>query len=187
MSTIAYIHDKTEKIVRKAASRDPFEICRSMQIRVHYKDLGTVLKAYYFYQSRIRNIVINSRSGMTVRRILCAHELGHAVLHGELAAMRGFQELELFDRSAPAEYEANLFAAEPLISDEELLPLLNDRDKSFFSIAKELYVPAELLDFKFRLLKTRGLRMESPLTSPADFLKKELPECFEPEYSFEGA
>ena len=70
--------------------------------------------------------------------------------------MCGFQELELFDRSAHAEYEANLFAA-------------------------------ELLDFKFRLLKTRGLRMESPLTSPADFPKKELPECFEPEYGFEGA
>lgn len=150
---------------------------RRSQIHIHYKDLGTALKAYYFYQSRIKNIVINSRSGIVVRRLLCAHELGHAILHDKLAAMRGFQELELFDMSVPAEYEANLFAAELIISDDELLELLNERDKSFFSIAKELYVPAELLDFKFRILKNKGLRIESPYIVQADFLKNSISEC----------
>lgn len=116
---------------------------------------------------------------MIVRRILCAHELGHASLHGKLATMRGFQESELFDKSDPAEYEANLFSAELIIPDEELLDLINDRDKSFFSIAKELYVPAELLDFKFRILKSKGLRIESPYIARADFLKNDFPGCFE--------
>lgn len=76
MSSIEFIHNKVEEIIKKYDSRDPFHICRYMNIRIHYKDLGTALKAYYFYQSRIKNIVINSRSGMIVRRILCAHELG---------------------------------------------------------------------------------------------------------------
>lgn len=93
--------------------------------------------------------------------------------------MRGFQESELFDKSDPAEYEANLFSAELIIPDEELLDLINDRDKSFFSIAKELYVPAELLDFKFRILKSKGLRIESPYIARADFLKNDFPGCFE--------
>ncbi len=70
--------------------------------------------------------------------------MGHAVLHGDLAAIRGFQETELFDRVVPTEYEANLFAAELVIPDDELFELLSDRDKSFFCIAEELYVPAEL-------------------------------------------
>ena len=89
--------------------------------------------------------------------------------------MRGFQELELFDMTAPAEYEANLFIAELIISDEYLLELLNERDKSFFRIANELYVPAELLDFKFRILKNKGLRIESPYVAQADFLKNNIP------------
>lgn len=89
--------------------------------------------------------------------------------------MRGFQELELFDMTTPAEYEANLFIAELIISDEDLLELLNERDKSFFRIANELYVPAELLDFKFRILKNKDLRIESPYVAQADFLKNNIP------------
>lgn len=176
MSNINFIYEKVNALTRKFDTRDPFEICKEMDIHIHYKDLGNALKAYYFYQSRIKNIIINSRSGTIVRRILCAHELGHAVLHGNLAAMHGFQELELFDTLIPTEYEANLFAAELIISDEEILELLNDRDKSFFSIAKELYVPADLLDFKFRVLKHKGLRIESPYIAQSNFLKNDISE-----------
>ncbi len=178
MPKIKYICEKANKLITKYDTRDPFEICRNINIRIHYKDLGTAIKAYYFYQSRIKNIVINSRSGSIVRRILCGHELGHAVLHDRLAAMRGFQELELFDSLVPAEYEANLFAAELIIPDDDVLELLNDQDKSFFSIAKELYVPAELLDFKFHVLKNKGYRLESPVLTQSSFLKNDVPGCF---------
>ena len=179
MSSISYISEKADALIKKYDTRDPLALCRELRIRVRYKDLGTAVKAYYFYQSRIKNIVLNSRSGSIVQRVLCAHELGHAVLHGKLAAMRGFRELELFDRTVPAEYEANLFAAELLVSDEELLRLLNDRDKTFFGISRELYIPAELLDFKFRILKHKGYHLEAPCLAPSDFLKGELPGSFQ--------
>lgn len=179
MTSIDYIAQKVDTLLQKHHTRDPFELCGRLGIRVRYKDLGTSVKAYYFYQSRIKNIVLNSRSGKIAQRVLCAHELGHSVLHGELAAMRGFQELELFDNSAAAEYEANLFAAELIVSDEELFDLLNDRDKTFFSVSKELYIPSELLDFKFRILKNKGYRLEAPYLAKPDFLKGSLPGCFE--------
>jgi len=41
----------------------------------------------------------------------------------------------------------------------------------FFQAAKALYVPSELLDFKFRILKRRGYKVESPITANGDFLK----------------
>ena len=88
----------------------------------------------------------------------------------------GGQDLELFDSLIPTEYEANVFAAELLIDDNELLGLLNDSDSSFFSVAKKLCVPAELLDFKFRVLKNKGYRIEPPYIAQSDFFKKELPE-----------
>ncbi len=173
------ISDKIAALIRKYNTRDPFQLCDDLGIRIRYKDLGTVMKAYYFYQSRIKNIVLNVRSGNIVQKTLCAHELGHALLHGELAAMRGFQELELFDTTLRTEYEANMFAAELLIDDNELRELLNDSEKSFFGVAKELYVPAELLDFKFRILKNKGYHLEAPYIARSDFLKGDIPGCFD--------
>lgn len=173
------ISEKIEALIRKYETRNPFELCDNLNIRIRYKDLGTSMKAFYFYQSRIKNIVLNTRSGRIVQKILCAHELGHALLHGELAAMRGFQELEMFDMTSHTEYEANLFAAELLIDDNELLELLNDSEKSFFGVAKELYVPAELLDFKFRILKNKGYHIEAPYIAQSDFLKGNIPGCFD--------
>ena len=67
-----------------------------------------------------------------------------------------------------------MFAAELIISDEEILKLLNDSSKSIFSIAQELYVPVELLDFKFRILKNKGLKIEAPYNAQSNFLKNNI-------------
>lgn len=174
MTSIPEISQKIDHLIKKHDTRDPFKLCKELKIKVHYKDLGYALKAFYFYQSRIKNIVINSRSGKIVQRVLCGHELGHSILHTELAALHGFQEIELFESSIPAEYEANLFAAELIIPDNDLFELLNDKDKTFFSIAKELYVPAELLDFKFRILKNKGYHLEAPFIAQPNFLKNDI-------------
>jgi len=154
-------------------------LCEELGIRVRYMDCENPLKVYFVTVSRIKNIVINNRVHDAVQRILLAHELGHAILHREIALLRGFQELELFDSTSPAEYEANLFAAELLIEDGELLDLLNDDDKSFFGVAKALSVPAELLDFKFRVMKRKGYRIEAPYLANSNFLKNELPKCYD--------
>lgn len=44
-------------------------------------------------------------------------------------------------------------------------------DTFFFSVAKELEVPPELLDFKFRILKLKGWQIESPILANSNFLK----------------
>lgn len=179
MSSIDYIADAAEKLTRKYDTRNPYEICDALGVRIRVKDLGTDIKAYYFYQSRIRNIVLNRRVSEIVRRILVAHELGHDRLHKEIAMLKGFQEIELFDMVRPSEYEANIFAAELLINDAELLEKFNDRDTSFFGIAQELCVPAALLDFKFRVMKHKGYRIEAPYIAHGDFLKNDIDGCFE--------
>ena len=170
MVKIRYISEKVAELIQKYSTRDPFELCEKLNINIRYKDLGSSIKAFYFYQSRIKNIVINVQSEQIMRNILCAHELGHAVLHGDRAAMRGFQEIDLFDAMVPTEYEANLFAAELLIDEQELLENMEE-SKTFFDLAKELYVPPELLEFKFRLLQARGFLVQAPIIARSDFLK----------------
>ena len=178
MANIDYISRMANELIQKFDTRNPFEICQGLDIKIRLKDLGRDIKAYYFYHSRIRNIVLNSNVSDAVRRIMVAHELGHDRLHKETAMLKGFQELELFDRANPAEYEANLFAAELLIGDDEVLGLLNDEDKTFFDVARALYVPADLLDFKFRVLKHKGYRVQAPFTASGNFLKNDIDDCF---------
>ena len=183
MLSIDQISRTVDKLSRKYQTRDPRELCAALGVRIRLKDLGTEIKAYYFYQSGIRNIVLNSRVSEPIQRILLAHELGHDQLHKRIAMLKGFQELELFDMTRPAEYEANIFAAELLVGDGELLELLNDDNKSFFDVARDLDVPAPLLDFKFRIFKHKGYHIEPPYIANGDFLKNDIEGCFvEEEY-----
>ncbi len=183
MSTIEYITAVVHGLNRRHRTRDLYALCAALGIRVRQKDMGNAVKAFFVYQSRIKSIVLNRNIGSDMQRILAAHELGHAVLHGEIAMMRGFQEIELFDATQKAEYEANLFAAELLIEDDQLLELLNDDGKSFFSMAKELNIPAALLDFKFRVIKHKGYRIEAPYIAHRGFLKHDIDGCYADEFS----
>ena len=172
--TIDYVVNQVEALVKKVGSRDPYIICNTLDYKLHYLDLKQRLKAYYFYQSRINNIIIDENVIELFRPILIAHELGHSVLHREIAMMSGFQELEVLEKRSdkPMEYEANLFAAELLLEDETVLKLLNEY--TFFETASILNVPAALLDFKFAILKTKGYRINDLQIAKSHFLKEDL-------------
>lgn len=161
-----------KRLIDKYDESDPFQLCQSLGILVLFEKFSNNLKGYFFLQSRIKIIVINANLPKELQKVICAHELGHAILHKELAAKGTLNDLVLFDNTSKPEFEANLFAAELLISDEAVTELLND-DLSFFSVARILSVPAELLDFKFRILKHKGYRLEAQLYTPGDFLKKQ--------------
>lgn len=84
--------------------------------------------------------------------------------------MAAFHETVLFDTIDFREYEANIFASELLLTDDDVLDTLND-DMFFFQAASVLCVPSEILDFKFRVMKQKGYKLESPIVSSGDFLK----------------
>ena len=107
-------HETVDKLVRKYHTRDPYELCQLLGIKIHYYDLQKKLKGFFYYQSRQKNIVIDHNVNGILERILVAHELGHAVLHTKIAMMHGFQEMEVFDDRSIEENEANFFAAELL-------------------------------------------------------------------------
>ena len=170
MASMDYITRTANELIQKYATRNPYELCEALQIRVRLKDLGSDIKAYYFYHSRIRNIVLNSRVSEDFRKILTAHELGHDILHRSAAMQQGFREVDMFDMVRPIEYEANLFAAEILIDDGEVLEFSGCEDMAFYDIARELYVPAPLLDFKLRIMKNKGFLLHAPYIAHGGFL-----------------
>ncbi len=182
MKTVSHIINKTQKLIKKYDTRDPYELCDLLNIKVHYYDMEKKLKGFFFYHSRQKNIVIDSNVNGILGRILVAHELGHAILHTSIAMQKGFQDMEVLDDSSYEEDEANFFAAELLLKDSEVLSYLSEY--SFFDAARQLYVPAALLDYKLTLLKSKGELINSMYIRKADFLKEDL-KAYEDDALFE--
>lgn len=167
------IVDAVKKMKRKYGESDPFRLCEAMGIIVRFEPMGKhedAIKGFFIYQNRICVITINSDLPLVIQRIIAAHELGHAVLHKKRGAC-AFHEVALYDESIACEKEANFFAAEYLLEDDEVFETLN-RDTTFFTCASILRVPMELLDFKFRVMKWKGYKLiEPPISASSTFLK----------------
>ena len=177
--TYAEICDAVERLKKKYEEPDPVKLCRMMGIKLLYEDFGNEedsIKGFFLESHRIKTITINNRLPAVIKKIIISHELGHAVLHRK-TGIHAFHEVGLFDESSALEKDANLFAAEFLLDDNEVLETLN-ADKTFFGAAAALYVPIELLDFKFRVMKWKGYKLvEPPITARSNFLRDmEVPE-----------
>lgn len=181
-----YISRIVAKLKRKYGTDDVRTLCGSMKILINLAPMGsgrTAVKGFFLRSARMKVITINSDLPSVVQRFILAHELGHAVLHGN-SGFSTFHDTALYDESTLAEKEANLFAAELLMRDEDVLEQIN-MDGTFSSAAARLNVPVELLDFKFRMMKSRGYKLvEPPAASRADFLKDlPVPENHDDDYA----
>jgi len=165
--------DAVKKVRRITKETDPYAVCRDKGILVLRQPFGTkpdAIKGFYYENRRIKTITINDDLPEVIQRIIAAHELGHAMLHTG-SGIHEFHDVGLFDESSHMEKEANLFAGEFLLNDDEVLEALNG-DTTFFTAASQLLVPAELLDFKFRVMKWKGYKvMEAPMDVHSNFLK----------------
>lgn len=172
--SIFQISHEVQRLKAKYGETDPFKLCAAMGIMVSLEPMGNSekdCKGFFIAQSRIKLITINDDLSQALQGVICAHELGHAVLHARASRVNAFHDFALFDSTGIQEYEANIFAADFLMPDEDVLELLND-DLSFFGAAAQLGVPAELLDFKFRIMKRKGYKMiDPPLMANSNFLK----------------
>lgn len=163
---------RCKAIKEKYDETDPERLAEQMKILVSREPMGLFegcCKGFFLVHRRKKHITINGDLPDVLQKVVLAHELGHCVLHSG-SSSAAFHEVILFDTADQKEYEANVFASELLLPDEAVLEVLND-DMFFFQAAKALYVPSELLDFKFRILKRRGYKVESPITANGDFLK----------------
>ena len=62
-------------------TRDPFALCEALGIAVLFTDLPPITKGFFFVLQGKKIINISQHLPEEERRAVCAHELGHALLH----------------------------------------------------------------------------------------------------------
>lgn len=164
-----YIQNVANKLIKKFDTRDPFQLCQAIGVEVFYADLGS-LKGMYKYLKKNRFAVINENLDPFTKTLVCAHELGHDILHQNLVKKVCLQEFILYDMKSRPEYEANLFASEILLPDDIILNLARD-GYDIEQISKELCTDINLIALKVSSMNTRGYRFNNTIDAKSDFLK----------------
>lgn len=134
-----YLPDKITKLLKTHNTNDPFELGRSLGIVIIFLDLGDTYGFYRCYK-RVKTIVINSELTEWLKRYVCAHELGHAILHSDLNT--AFLKKNTFYSIGKIEREANEFAVNLLLYDKSL-----EDYETKFDILRENGIPYEMERF----------------------------------------
>ncbi len=165
------IFETATELVRRCGTRDPFKIAEGLGITVKISDGFTKLKGFYTVINRKRFIVLNSSLDENQSRIVLAHELGHDRFHRKLAQDACLREFVLYDMKSRPEYEANVFAAELLLDDSEVLALAKE-GYDMEETAKILCTDINLAAIKIGCMNMRGFGFREQTMPRADFLSR---------------
>ncbi len=111
------IRQRVDKLVRLHQTRNPFEIIKGMNVILVFHPLEGI-RGFYQYFQRNNIIYIDENLPESEQIFVCAHELGHMILHKDSNAL--FMDSKTHFNVDSYEIEANKFAMELLISDEIL-------------------------------------------------------------------
>lgn len=133
------------QLIRRFRTRDPYELADLLGVTVMPRNNFLRQKGAFSIVAGRSFIFINANLSAELQRLVCAHELGHALLHREIALSGGAMlEFDLLDAAGRCEVEANTFAAALLLDDEELRERLHDGE-DIQSIARAMGVHVDLI------------------------------------------
>ena len=130
---------RVRNLVRKFNTKDPYEICKKLNIQLICRDLGK-RKGFCRRIKGIDFIFINSNFSEFLQLIILLHEMGHIILkHPRKDVI--FMKTHFLGVSNKLENEANLFLSEFLVQkfqDEELEMEILKEDKKILESIMEL-------------------------------------------------
>lgn len=152
----------------RATVRDVFpvpleQIARVAGIKIELAALSDELSGMSFIKDGVSAIILNSKHHPNRRRFTLAHELGHHFLHKSHLLNNVHVDEAVLNRNKassygtdPLELDANAFAAELLMPEEELIQYtsvdLND-DDALQVLARRLKVSVTALTFRLTNLR----------------------------------
>lgn len=166
------IHKQVEQLVEKYQTRDPIELLESLGVIVKETSQYQNLKGYCFSSCQSVYTMLSSFLSDGEKRIVAGHELGHIVLHRNVLKLAPMLDDKLYNMVNVTEYQANLFTADLLISDQDVADLAQNEDLDYFSFCSALHVTPELMSFKLYSLIHRGQNYNMPMDLDSRFLAK---------------
>ncbi|MFD3156677.1 ImmA/IrrE family metallo-endopeptidase [Haloimpatiens sp. FM7330] len=129
-------------------TKDPLELCGCLNIKIMKSYLDDEIKGLFQKTPNGFEIIhLNTNLTEEEEKYICAHELGHALLHNDMS-LQFFLDNKLQVKNK-YEIQADKFAAELLIEDmfnkEECVGL------SINQLSSKLCVPVKLLKYKFNI------------------------------------
>ena len=118
---------------RKYGTRDPFKIADVLGIEVQIGNIGSK-SGCYMYLKRSRCIWLNENLESHEMEYVMAHELGHAIMHPRENCY--FIKHKTLFLNSKNEIEANKFAVEFLISDNDVKEYAIERQYSIDMLAR---------------------------------------------------
>lgn len=161
---------KANRVLHDFGERNPEKIAKLADILIlpqpfkHQKGAYTIIE-------RQPVIFIKEDMHPVTKQIVIGHELGHHYLHrSEISNSHIFKEFNIFDmRDNRMEYEANLFASQIMLPDDEVLEYIhNGMDIS--QIAKAMLSDINLVALKVAEMNRRGYSFREQEHDPK-FLK----------------
>lgn len=149
---------KANKIVDLCGTRDPHRIARELGVEILYYPFNRQRGAYKVIM-RNRFMFIKDNLHPVMEKIVLLHELGHDSLHREEATqVGGFKEFNIFDmRQSRMEYEANIFASQISLPDDEILEYI-ENGYDIQQIARAMHSDINLVALKTDTLIAQGYR-----------------------------
>jgi len=141
-----WIKEIIDKLLENYKTNEPIELAEALNINVTY-ELLVDMQGYYLNSGKFKFIVVNSNLDYYDKRVVIAHELGHALLHPNLNT--SFLTSGTFASIDKYERQANEFAAHLLLPDgfEKDIEFKN---KTVEQIARMVGLPVELVNLKLK-------------------------------------
>ena len=105
-------------LIARHRTRNPFKLARALNIEIIYQDLGEV-RGFFKKILKRKYIFINNELTEFDQKLVCAHELGHAILHSSNRIQFLIDNTKLL-RKSRIEDEANLFASWLLFPEDDV-------------------------------------------------------------------
>ena len=165
-----YIYTKVNELIDKYKTNNPFELIEYLKIKLMSSN-NEELKGYCISVKNYPYIGVSRLLSDPEQRIVATHELGHFILHMDQTSLYRFEDDNIYNSSDKTEYQANLFAADLLIPDEDVEDIVKDESINYFSLCSMLSVTPELMSFKLFSMKKRGFNYNTLITPKSDFLR----------------
>lgn len=139
------VNDIVAGLIETYKTTNPFEICDYLDIKIMRSDLGNEIRGFFQRTPNGYEIIhLNNNLNEHELKYVCAHELGHAIMHTDLSI--GFFIENTFQVKGKYEIQADRFAAELLLPDNLDCECKN---MSIDQLACCFNVPKQLILYKF--------------------------------------